>query len=147
MQIRNEKEKNIPLWVLVPCKALGAMFGVIAAYTLFDSIASPLSIKTPILITYIVMNVTMMIGFWDMRKWTMALSGIALAFLVGNDVIRLARGAEITSAMTSGVAIMGVILLFTFAARKWLDGEYDKRHPFRVFITALVVSQILMFFL
>lgn len=142
-----KKAKNTVSWgFLIPYRALSILFGLITAVTFFASLWIAFGIRTFVYITYMVMYVMLIYGFWKMRKWVVTIMSCTMVFLIINNGIRLFYGTQKISAALMAFLFAGIILLFTYLTRSQLNGEFKNIRVLRVFIIFLLLSQILTLF-
>jgi hypothetical protein len=146
MDIPQATTNNVSWKFLVPFRALSVIFAAIALLTFFSSLLLPWGSRILVYITYIVMYVILVYGFWKMRKWVVTLMGITFAFLVIDNGVRLLIGTQkIVPALVS-LLIVGIIFLISYFFRSQLNGEYKNIRVLRVFIVFLILSKLLVIF-
>jgi hypothetical protein len=92
------------------------------------------------------MDVILVYGFWKMRKWIVALMGCTIGFLVINNAIRLLQHTQKISSALTALSLVTAMFLFTYFTQKHLNGEMIHKRVLRVFLVALIFSQILFIF-
>jgi hypothetical protein len=146
MDISQTETSNISWKFLIPFRALSIIFAAIALLTFLSSLMLPWGSQILVYISYIVLYVILIYGFWKMRKWTITLMGITFIFLIIDNSIRLLSGTQkIVPALVS-LLIVGIIFLFSYISRAQLNGEYKNIKVLRVFIVFLLLSKILVIF-
>lgn len=146
MNIFQLKNRNVSWKFLIPYRILGVFFAVVAIVTLLASLVNPLGVKTLIAVSYIVMDVILIYGCWNMRKWLTTLLGLTFAFLLINNVMRILQGTQKISSAVATLLFVAAIILFSYISRDKLNGEYGNVRVIRVFVVALILSQILFIF-
>jgi hypothetical protein len=146
MDIPQATASSVSWKFLVPFRVLSILFAVIAALTFFSSLFLPWGTRILVYISYIVMYVILIYGFWKMRKWVVTLMGITFIFLVIDNSVRLFMGTQrIVPALVS-LLIVGIIFLFSYFSRSQLNGEYKNMRVLRVFVVFLILSKLLVIF-
>lgn len=140
------KKLNASWKLLIPYRTIGSFFALTGLITLLASLAAPMSIKTLVAISYIVMDVILVYGFWKLRKWVVVLMGFTAVFLLINNIVRVLQGTQKISSALMAVLFAGAILLFSYLSRSYLNGAYMNIRVVRVFVVALILSQLLFIF-
>lgn len=139
------KKKPVATMV-VPYRLLAIFFAFVALATLLNSFVNLLGIKTLISISYIVMNVMLVYGFWNMRKWIVTLMGITEVFLLISNSARYYLNTQRISSALMAVSVGMAIFLFALFTSSKLNGEFGNFRVIRVFVIALLISQLLFIF-
>ncbi len=141
------RNESIPKGIIIPYRVISIAIALIALLTLIISTTGPLfSFKAWILISQIVIEVILVYGFWNMRKWIVVVMGSMIFFLFLDYIAKLSYGnLPIRSAVVS-LLIMGTFFIFSYFTKNYLNGEYRNFRVLRVFFGALLLSQILIIF-
>ena len=132
---------------LIAFRAISIFFAAITAITFTGSLSFPVGIRTFLYISYMVLYVMLIYGFWNMRKWVITLMGCTIVLLTINNLVRLFYGTQKIGSALMALSFVGAILLFSYISRFHLNGEYKNIRVIRVFIVFLVLSQILLILL
>jgi hypothetical protein len=146
MDMPQVENNNVSWKFLIPFRTLSVIFAAIALLTFFSSLMLPWGSRILVYISYIVLYVILIYGFWKMRKWIVTLLGITLGFLVIDSGVRLLMGAQKISSALMALLIVGIIFLFSYALRAQLNGGYKNVRVLRVFIIFLILSKLLVIF-
>ncbi|MDD5397023.1 MAG: hypothetical protein PHW24_03110 [Candidatus Moranbacteria bacterium] len=144
------KTNETPLKILLPFRTLGFVFGAIALLTFLSALLFAFN-KRPssalLYASYGFVDAILAFGLWKMRKWVVTIFGSATVLVVVLNALNLSRGAQKMSQAITGVAILGVVFLFTFFSRNFLNDEYKNTKAILGFLSFLILSQIILIFL
>ncbi|EKE19213.1 MAG: hypothetical protein ACD_9C00085G0001 [uncultured bacterium] len=146
MNIFELKNRDVSWKLLIPYRVVAIFFVAVALITLLASLVNPIGLKTLVSVSYIVMDVILIYGFWNMRKWIITLMSLTFVFLVINNAMRILQGTQKIGPAVGALAFVAVIALLAYFSRHKLNGLYGNVRVLRVFVVALVLSQILIIF-
>jgi uncharacterized membrane protein (DUF2068 family) len=144
------KVDSASLKILIPFKILGAFFWVIAALTVmaFFFFAFRFYFATALMYAVLaVVNGIMAYGLWKMQKWVVPLLGGSAIIVLAINLINVVKNTRTLGQALTAFAILAVIFIFSYFSRNFLEGEYDNRKVLGSFLTLLIFSQLIAFFL
>lgn len=141
----------IPLGIRLPYRVLGVVFGLVALRTLFSAIwIGSLNFFMPsflIAVAYAGFDGIMAYGFWKMRKWIVPLLGGVALIVVITDIANIAIGTQGINPVLIEFAILGILFLFVYFSRKFLNGDYKNIKALGLSLALIIFPQIIIFLL
>lgn len=148
MAVSKKTSSNVSWNTYVPYvfKALSILLAAICAFTFLASLAMPFGIRTFMYISFMVLYVILIYGFWNMRKWIITLLGINFVFLFFDSLFRIVQGTQKISSAFFLLVVLALIIALSYISRNYFNGEYKNMRVIRVFVIFLVLSKILAIF-
>jgi hypothetical protein len=144
------KNIKVPLKILIPFRILGVLFGVITAVTFLGIFIFIYRNSFGLAFSYFcftLLDGILTYGFWKMQKWITVILGSSISILAVFNVINVSIGAQKIGQAVLGLVILLVLFVFTYFSRSHLDGKYKDSKMISLFLTPLILSQIIILFL
>lgn len=139
---------KISLKIQIPYQVIGVLFGGVALLTLFSAISllsTNFFIPTFLVsIAYAGLNGIMAYGFWRMKKWIVSLLGGTALIVAIINIINIFRGIQEINQAIIAFVILGVLFLFTFFSRKFLNGDYKNIKALGLSLVLIIFTQIII---
>lgn len=139
----------VPFGVKLSYQIFSVLFWAVAIIFLFSIISLSLrNLFSPASLIYSIafagLNGVLAYGFWKMRKWTMTLLG-GMTLLVAISIIAVLGNNKNIGHATVIFATFGILFLFTYFSRKFLNGDYKNLKALGLFSAFLIITQIIAF--